>query len=168
MKSEVLLTVAMDYSFIIRKAVKEDAPAIHNIMQSAFEAYKALVGAGSPLEAIEESVKDIEEDIAAKDVFIAFVNGAPVGTARVGSMAPDSALLTRLGVVPGHQNIGIGKSLMSVIDRTVKNKKYKFVHLYAAAKNYDLIRFYYSRGFYVDSTSKDRGYVRALLIKEYV
>jgi len=31
----------------------------------------------------------------------------------------------------------------------------------------DLIRFYYGRGFYIESTTNDRGYIRALMVKEY-
>ncbi|NLN65589.1 MAG: GNAT family N-acetyltransferase, partial [Clostridiaceae bacterium] len=30
-----------------------------------------------------------------------------------------------------------------------------------------LMRFYYGRGFYVDSVTHDRGYPRARLVKEY-
>ena len=36
-----------------------------------------------------------------------------------------------------------------------------------AAKYFDLVRFYYGRKFYVDSISEDRGYKRALMVKEY-
>ncbi|MDP4272362.1 MAG: GNAT family N-acetyltransferase, partial [Bacteroidota bacterium] len=43
----------------------------------------------------------------------------------------------------------------------------KRLSLHTASKYHDLVRFYYGRGFYVDSTSRDRGYVRALMVKEY-
>ena len=157
----------MDYSFIIRKAAKDDAPAIHSILQSAFKDYKSMVGISGPLEAMEENVGDIESDIANKDVFIAFMDNVPVGTVRVSAVGSETALLSRLGVVPAYQNVGIGKSLMNFVDKVVKEKCYKRVHLHAASRNFDLIRFYYGRGFYVDSTGKDRGYVRALLVKDY-
>ena len=41
------------------------------------------------------------------------------------------------------------------------------IQLHTGSKITSLIRFYYGRGFYIDSTDKSRGYVRALLIKEY-
>ena len=157
----------MDYSFIIRKAIIEDAPAVHNILLKAFEGYKTASGIPGPLDALAESIKSIEEDIAGKDVLIAFMDNAPVGTVRIGAVDPETAILSRLGVVPGHQNIGIGKSLMNMVDKLAIEKCFKRVVLYTASKNFDLIRFYYSRGFFVDSTSKARGYVRAMLVKEY-
>jgi len=157
----------MDYSFIIRKAVKEDAADIQNILHHAFEAYKIAAQITSPLAAMEESIESIEDDIANKDVFIALMDNIPVGTVRVSPIDSETALLTRLGVVPFNQNIGIGKSLINLVDKVAAENKYKRIHLYTGTKNSDLIRFYYSRGFYIDSTSKDRGYVRALLIKEY-
>lgn len=41
------------------------------------------------------------------------------------------------------------------------------LYLHTASKLVSLIKFYYGRGFYIDSTTKDRGYIRALLCKEY-
>ena len=157
----------MNYSFIIRRAKKEDAADIQSILHRAFEAYKISAGITGPLDAMAESIESIENDIANKDVFIALTNDAPVGTVRVCALDNETALLTRLGVIPCNQNIGIGKSLMNLVDKVALEKKYKRIHLYTGTKNSGLIRFYYGRGFYIDSTSKDRGYVRALLIKEY-
>jgi predicted N-acetyltransferase YhbS len=158
----------MDYTFIIRKAVKEDAADIHDILLRSFEAYRAAADISSPLEAMEESIEHIERDIIHKDVFIALMDSVPVGTVRVSPIDPETALLSRLGVVPCHQNIGIGKSLMNLVDKIAVEKKYKRIHLYTATKNSNLMRFYYGRGFYADSTSKERGYIRALLVKEYI
>ena len=158
----------MDYSFIIRKAVKEDAVAISAILKCAFEAYKTTAGITYQLEATTESIEEIEDDIAYKEVFIAFMDNEPVGTVRVSAIDSETAILTRLGVVPDHQNIGIGKSLMNLVDKVAKKRGFTRIQLFAASKNYDLIRFYYSRGFYVVSTGEDRGYVRAMLVKEYI
>jgi len=46
-------------------------------------------------------------------------------------------------------------------------KGIKCLKLHTASKNRDLVRFYYGRGFYIDSTSKEKGYIRALMVKEY-
>jgi hypothetical protein len=56
---------------------------------------------------------------------------------------------------------------MNLVDKILKAKGVKKVSLHTASKYKDLVRFYYGRGFYIDSTTKDRGYVRALLVKEY-
>ena len=46
-------------------------------------------------------------------------------------------------------------------------KGVKEIALDTGSKITSLVRFYYGRGFYIDSTDKSRGYVRAHLVKEY-
>jgi GNAT superfamily N-acetyltransferase len=65
------------------------------------------------------------------------------------------------------QNQGVGKSIMSVIDAVMAERGVKRLELHTAAKNYDLVRFYYGRRFYIESVSSERGYLRALMVKEY-
>jgi len=78
-----------------------------------------------------------------------------------------TAYLTRFGVRSGFGNMGIGKSLMSLVDKLMIEKGVEQLKLHTASTYKELIRFYYGRGFYIDSTSKDRGYIRALLVKKY-
>jgi len=159
----------MEYSFIIRKAEPQDVPAIQEILRASFAEYVKGSGIPLPVEAFLESAAEIEADIRASGVYVAFMDGAPVGTVRV-SRDPDDpsrASLTKFGVLPGYQNIGIGKSLVNLVDKLNIAEGVKTLTLHTAAKNFGLMRFYYGRGFYVDSTTKDRGYVRALMVKEY-
>lgn len=157
----------VDYSFIIRKAVPEDAPAIKEIMQEAFTKYRQDSGLSGSLEALEESCDDIIRDISSKEVFIAFMDNIAVGSVRVQLLPDSTAYLSRFGVKLGYHNIGIGKSLMNLVDKLLTEKGVISVSLHTASKYRDLVRFYYGRGFYVDSTTKDRGYTRAIMIKEY-
>lgn len=157
----------MNYSFVIRKASIEDAEAIQAITKEAFKKYMQDTGLVGTMEALEESLDAIRSDIKNKEVFVAFMDEVPVGTIRV-QINPDStAYISRFGVSLNYHNIGIGKSLMNLVDKLLRSKDVKSVSLHTASKYKDLIRFYYGRGFYIDSTSKDRGYVRALLVKEY-
>ena len=41
------------------------------------------------------------------------------------------------------------------------------LYLHTASRMFSLIRFYYGRCFYIESTNNDSGYIRALLCKEY-
>ena len=171
----------MEYSFIIRKAVKSDAGAIHAILKDSFARYIEESGIPLPLGSLLEDIETIEGDIEAADVFVAIMDGVPVGTVRVnthpetptffgaaaGENAGAPALLSKLGVATGYHNIGIGKSLMNVVDKVIAERGVKTLLLYTAAKNAGIMRFYYGRGFYVDSTAKDRGYIRALMRKDY-
>jgi GNAT superfamily N-acetyltransferase len=158
----------MEYSLIIRKAVKSDAPDILKILSDSFDQYIKRSVIPMRLEDMLDDIPSIERDIETIDVYIALIDGLPVGTVRVavrGAGAP--ALLTKLGVVSSYNNIGIGKSLMNLVDKAVLERGAKSLELYTASKNASIMRFYYGRGFYVDSTSKERGYIRALMRKDY-
>ncbi|KNY27359.1 GNAT family N-acetyltransferase [Pseudobacteroides cellulosolvens] len=157
----------MNYSFIIRKATIDDAEAIQIITKIAFKKYMENTGLGT-MDALEETIEDIIEDIRSKEVFIAFIDDVPVGTIRLKINPDNTGYISRFGVNTEYHNIGIGKSLINLIDKLVKSKGIKRVTLHTASKYKDLIRFYYGRGFYIESTSCDRGYVRALLVKEYL
>jgi len=157
----------MNYSFIIRKATIEDAPAILKIMQEAFKKYMQDAGLSGTMEALTESLKNIEADINEKEVYIAIIDDNPVGTIRIKLLPDNTAYISRFGVMLNYHNIGIGKSLMNLADKILVSKGVKRVSLHTASKYRDLIRFYYGRGFYIESTSTDRGYIRALLVKEY-
>ena len=56
---------------------------------------------------------------------------------------------------------------MNLVDRIMIKKGVTKISLHTGAKVTSLVRFYYGRGFYIDSTDKSRGYVRALLVKDY-
>ncbi len=157
----------MNYSFIIRKATLEDAPAIAQIMQEAFKKYMLDAGLSGTMDALTESLENIEADILEKAVYIALIDGNPVGTIRIKILPDKTAYISRFGVRLDYHNIGIGKSLMNLADKILKSQEVTRVSLHTASKYRDLIRFYYGRGFYIESTSTDRGYIRALLVKEY-
>jgi len=157
----------MNYSFIIRKATIEDASAILKIMQEAFKKYMQDTGLSGTMDALSESMENIEVDIMEKEVYIAIIDDNPVGTIRIRILPDNTAYISRFGVMLDFHNIGIGKSLMNLADKILKSKGIKRVSLHTASKYRDLIRFYYGRGFFIESTSTDRGYIRALLVKEY-
>lgn len=157
----------MEYSLIIRKAVKSDAIGILNILTDSFGQYIMRSGIPLSVEDMLDDIDSIERDIENIDVYIALIDGAPVGTVRVAVREGAPAMLTKLGVISGYNNIGIGKSLMNLVDKVIIERGAKTLELYTASKNASIMRFYYGRGFYVDSTSKERGYIRALMRKDY-
>jgi ribosomal protein S18 acetylase RimI-like enzyme len=157
----------VNYSFIIRKAVAADAPAIKEIMQESFKKYIEDTGLPGSMEALDESYEDIVRDIETKEVYVAIIDEVAVGSVRVRINPDNTAYLSRFGVKLSYHNIGIGKSLINLVDKLLTARGISSVSLHTASKYKDLVRFYYGRGFYIDSTTKDRGYVRALMVKEY-
>ena len=157
----------MNTSIVIKKAEVKDAEAIHAIISEAFKKYVNDAGITVKIDALEETCEDIIRDINTKEVIIALSNGVPIGTIRVEIKDDNTAYISRFGVMPGYQNNGIGRALIAYVDNMLISKGIKKAYLYTASKHSELIRFYYSGGFYVESTSNDKGYIRALMVKEY-
>lgn len=158
----------MDYQslFEIRIAKYDDINDILSITKEAFEKYVQLAGIETT-PAMYETYDDVKNDIDNKIVLIAFSDGVPVGSARIEILEDNTAYFSRFGVKLTSQNNGIGKSIMNLVDKILISKGIKRLCLHTGAKITSLIRFYYGRGFYIDSTDKSKGYVRALLIKDY-
>lgn len=158
----------IDYQslFQIRLANYDDIPSIMNIISEAFKKYKEMANI-EYVDALYETYNDVKKDIDTKLVLIALSNGEPVGTVRVEIRPDRTAVLTRFAVKVSNQNAGIGKQIMNLVDRIMIKKNVKNIHLHTGSKVTPLIRFYYGRGFYIESTDTSRGYVRAKLVKEY-
>ncbi len=150
----------------IRQATIEDIPKIQEIMDKAFKLYVKTVGLDS-ISALSETYDEIKNDIDTKWVLVAYTGDEIVGSLRIEVCGDGIAYLSRFGVSPEKQNMGIGKSMMHAVDDIMKKCHVKQLQLHTASKNRGLIRFYYSRGFYIDSTTKDKGYIRAFLCKDY-
>lgn len=153
--------------FQVRVASFDDIPDIMSITHEAFIKYRELAGVEST-PALNETYEDIENDLKKKIVLIAFSDGEPVGSVRL-EIDKDNhtAYLSRFGVKISSQNNGIGKSIMNIVDKIMIDQGVKKLSLHTASKIASLIRFYYGRGFYIDSTDKSKGYIRALLVKDY-
>ena len=151
----------------IRKATPEDAPGIFTVIQESFKKYCENSGLDYSVDALQETVEDIIEDIATKHVLVAILDGMIAGTLRYRIFADQTAYLTRFGVLPMFHRAGIGQSLMNEVDDQLIKAGVRRICLHTAAKNKELVRFYYGRGFYVESTNTDRGYLRALMVKDF-
>jgi len=151
--------------FLVRQATLDDVDAIAEITHSAFIKYCELAGLET-VAALKESKEAIMNDIENKLVLVAFLHDKVVGSARV-EIKGDEAYFSRFGVSNEYQNLGIGKSLLNMVDIEMKKRGIKKLCLHTASKVASLIRFYYGRGFYIESTSNDRGYIRAYLVKDY-
>lgn len=154
------------YGFHIRLASEAEIPEIQAITKISFQKYIKNAGIEST-EALNETYEDIKHDLKDKLVFVAFINDVPAGSVRIKVNGDGTAYLSRFGVSPEFQNHGVGKSLMSVVDTVMMEQGVKRLELHTAAKYFDLVRFYYGRKFYIESISEERGYKRALMVKEY-
>lgn len=156
----------MGILFEVRHATEADIASIAEITHEAFLIYKEMSGAET-LDALNETCENIREDIKNRLVLIALSDDEPVGCVRVEIKPDNTAILTRFAVKVTCQNNGIGKAMMNHVDKIMQKKGVERISLFTASKVASLIRFYYGRGFYVEKTDCERGYIRAKLTKEY-
>ena len=152
--------------FVVRLAKEEDIPKILEITQTAFKAYIELAGI-SDVKALNETAQDVLQDIKGKMVLVAYLNDEPVGSVRIELRENNRAYLSRFGVDPAYQNDGVGKAMMSIVDLLMEQNGVKQIELHTASQITSLVRFYYGRGYYIESTDKDDGYIRARFLKDY-
>ena len=115
----------------------------------------------------EETYDDVLKAIETTNVFVALFNEEIIGSVRIEIKPDNTAYLSRFGVAEVHQNNGIGKILMNAVDNLMTELGITYLYLHTSSRMFSLIRFYYGRCFYIESTNNDRGYIRALLCKEY-
>ena len=110
----------------IREATTEQIPLVRQIVLDSFEEYRGVLDppSGVHSETLEETV----EIIGRGGALIAFVSDEPVGTARY-ERKPDHLYCGRIGVLPAHRGLGIGRALLSAIEHVAKDLGFTEVRL---------------------------------------
>lgn len=157
----------MKNDLTVRKAVPEDAQFIYRITKEVFKTYQEQAGISGKIAALNETTEDILKDIETKHVFAAVLDGKVVGSVRIEILDDGTAYLSRFGVDPEIQSKGIGRALIAEVDKLMLEEGVHKLCLHTASRMLSLVRFYYGQGFYIESTTSDKGYIRALLCKEY-
>lgn len=148
----------------VRLATPEDIPAIMEITHDAFTRYQRDLGLPGKVAALKETEETVLEELRSKVVFIGLVDGCPVGSVRY-AFYGNLAYVSRFGVRSDYQKVGMGSALMKAVEAHCAPRGADGMALHTCAHMTGLMRFYYRQGFYVDSTSRAKGYNRALLIK---
>lgn len=153
--------------FVVRRATCEDVPQIKEISKEAFRIYAERAEITEFVSSLNETYEDLEKEIKNKLIIVGLADGVIIGSVRVEVKPDKTAYLSRFAVKENFQNRGIGKILINAVDNAMKEVGVTNLYLHTASRMLSLVRFYYGRGFYIESTTKDRGYIRALLCKEY-
>ncbi len=154
--------------FEVRKAFSSDIEEIRILSRESFKMYTENAAITELIAPLEETYDQVKNAIETSEVFVALYNEEVIGSVRIEIKPDRTAYLSRFGVSASHQNNGIGKILMNAIDNLMIEQGITALYLHTASRMFSLIRFYYGRGFFIESTTNDRGYIRALLCKEYI
>jgi len=146
----------------IRRATPVDAAVVHAITQEAFANYSKKLGCS--VAAQRESLADVACELQEKTVFLSLLDGRVMGAVRL-EKKNGWGYFSRFGVRKTNRNNGLGAALINAATDWARQNDLNGLVLYTASTMLTLVRFYYSHGFYIDSTDKSQGYVRALLVK---
>jgi len=154
-------------NLVVRKAVIKDVEEIRLLARTSFMLYAENAGITELVAPLNESYEEVKTDVGTKNVLVALFNEKIIGSLRIEIKADNTAYLSRLGVSALYQNNDVGKILMNAVDELMEEIDIERLYIHTASKIFSLVKFYYKKGFYIESTTKDRGYIRALLCKEY-
>lgn len=156
--------IPKDYTIVL--ATPADAAAITDITHRAFALY-AQETPGAHVSALDETADDVVRDITQNRVFAAKnADGRLLGAVRYCALSDELAYLYRFGVDPDINNTGIGSDLIGTVIDECTARGFKAIALHTNAKYFKLARYYYGKQFYVHSTANDRGYIRALFVRD--
>ncbi len=150
----------------IRRAEKEDADKILAVTKAAFMLYSSELPSQQPVAALNESADDVIRDIEKHVVYVAEEDGRLVGAIRLKKLTGELAYVYRFGVSPLIGNTGVGSGLLAKVIDECTQEGFKAVALHTNSRYYKLARYYYGKQFFVHSTCFDKGYIRALFVKE--
>lgn len=142
------------------------AKEINQLTLAAFKQYKDQLNDDVSVKALKETIEDVENDIKNHTVLVAMTHGNIIGSIRIEQLTEDLAYIYRFAVAPELNGTGVGSALLSYAIEECEEMKVKAISLHTNTKYFKLARYYYGKDFFVHSTTFDRGYIRALFIKE--
>ena len=154
--------------FIIQKAKPEQAEEIACVTREAFKIYQDALHSQKEvrLAALFETAADVLADMQKNTVLAAVENGRVIGAIRIEGLSKELAYIYRFAVDPAETSGGVGSRLLAAAVKLCENKGFSAIALHTNSKYYKLARYYYGKGFYVQSTNLEKGYIRALFVKD--
>ena len=128
----------------IRRADAEDASRLAEVYHSAYRENRAL---GFPAKAESVTPSTVADWIAAKQVFVARVEGKIVGGVRLEETDPGRLKLSRLGVHEDWKENSIGSQLLDHAESVARDQGRETIWLTTPETHPYLPEFYRSRGY---------------------
>lgn len=150
----------------IHLAKPSQAQEINNLTLEAFTQYKEQLNDAVTVKALNETIEDVIFDINNNTVFVAQRDNKIIGSIRIEKLNNELAYIYRFSVTPKESGAGVGSQLISFAIEACREMGVKAITLHTNTKYYKLARYYYGKGFFVHSTTFDKGYIRALFVKE--
>ena len=145
--------------YLIRPARPEDAPAMKQCVEAAYEKYIERIGKPpGPM------LDDYAEIVRLHTAFVAEEDGAVVGI-LVLMQQEDGILLDNVAVHPSEQGKGLGARLIDMAEHEARGQGYESIDLYTNVTMTENIEIYLRRGYFETSRRKVKGYDRIYMRK---
>ena len=153
-------------SILFKKATIADSQQVHNLTKKAFVAYANAIRKQGHVDALDETIENVDYDIKHKHVYLCLLDGHLVGAVRFEVLTDGIAYLTRLAIDPNIQSIGIGGLLLEKAHQECKRLGVRAITLFTASKKTSSVAFYLKNGYYIHSITRDKAYIRAFMVNE--
>lgn len=140
----------------IRRAVRDDLPAIRGIVERAYEIYVQRIG---------RRPAPMDDDYAPKLGRIIVAAAAGVIGLIVLDTARDHVLIENVAVDPRQQGAGVGKALIGYAEDETLRLRRRELRLYTNAAMTENLEMYAHLGFREDARRKHDGFERVFLSK---
>ena len=153
---------------IIEQAKPEQAEEITRVTREAFKIYQDALHSQKDVRmaALTETTVGVLADMKKNTVLAAAESGKVIGAIRIEALSKELAYIYRFAVDPDETSGGVGSRLLAAAIKLCERGGFSAIALHTNSKYYKLARYYYGKGFYVQSTNLEKGYVRALFVKE--
>ena len=140
---------------LIRRATRDESPAIAGVIRDGFQSVADSVGRDIP--PLHETAADVEETFDAGDVvLVAESDGRIVGTVRAERLEGGGVMARRLAVLPEARGHGIARSLMRALEDAYPDAS-RF-ELFTGAMATGPIALYESLGYKLIEPREDMGF----------
>ena len=150
---------------LVRPATEADIPAINQVTHAAFQVYANDVRMPAAITALRETEEDVRRAVESIHVLVAEMEGEVVGSVRYQDIG-GIGYLSRFAVHPDLQRGGIGRALVQAVEDGCRAMGLPAIALHTSSRMSGLVHFYYRAGYFIHSTGTERGYIRALFVKE--
>jgi ribosomal protein S18 acetylase RimI-like enzyme len=151
---------------LLRRATEADATAVLAVTRAAFDLYAKEVRKRESIAALYETLKDVQDDIKNKYVYVCELDKEIIGSVRITLLDKGIAYLSRFSISPDTHNLGLGSILMEKVRDECAKMGVCAIALHTASKMRSTVAFYLKNGYYIHSISKDADYIRAFMVNE--
>ncbi len=153
-------------SIVFKRASEADLADIKRVTRKAFADYAREIRREESVAALHETDDEIRRDIREKHVYICEVDGEVAGSVRFEVLDKGIAYLSRLGIDPEYQSLGIGGLLLEKVRRECISLGVRAITLHTASRMRSSVAFYLKNGYYIHSITRDKAYIRAFMVNE--